>query len=253
MSTGNVNKEFSDFGRRMTIIAVFTLLSMIFGFLGGIFLIFAIISYVFAFIIIILFLLVLGNTNRAGKELNNKELLAFRPKFFWGTVIRFIGQILWSIGLWAIADIVSRGGSGPIGGFVLLMVIGAIIIIVGSILRYMAWGGLATFFEEDRQIFTHDMSGRANTGAKLCKIACILDMTIILSGIGDLLRVIGYFMLSIIKKIGGAPAQPVYQPAAPQAAPLPAPSAVGPNFCPNCGSSVTSGARFCPNCGSDIN
>ncbi|MFX1445693.1 MAG: zinc-ribbon domain-containing protein [Promethearchaeota archaeon] len=252
MSSTNINKEFTNFGRRMTIIAVFTLLSMIFGFIGGIIIIFAVISYIFAFIIIILFLLVLGNTNRAGRVLNNKELLNFRPRFFWGTVIRFIGQILWTIGLWTILNIISQGASRPIGGLILLMVIGAIIIIAGSILRFFAWGGIATFFEENIQIFNSEISGRANTGAKLCKIATILDMSIILSGIGDILRIIGYFMLSVTKRLGEAPVQPVYQPTTPQPALTPAPPSAGPNFCPDCGSSVTPGARFCPNCGSDL-
>jgi len=253
MSSANVNKEFTDFGKRMKTIAILTLLSTILGIIGAFFPVLGlIVTIVFGLLIIIFFLLVLGNTNRAGKELNNKELLNFRPRFLWGTVIRFIGQIMWSIGFWAIGDIISRGASTPIGGFILLIVIGVILIIVGSILRFKAWGGLAIFFETNVQLLTPNISGRANTGAKLCKIASILDMTIILSFIGEILRIVGYFMLSIIKNIGQAPAQPIYQTAAPQPTPTPAPSAPSASFCPNCGSSVVSGARFCPNCGSDL-
>jgi len=241
MSSANINKEFTAFGKRMKIIAILTIIGLILRFIVPI-------GYsIVSFIIIIFFLLVLGNTKRAGRELNNKELLDFKPRFFWGTIIRFIGQGLWVIGIGAIGDI-------PIGSLILMLVIGTILIIVGSILRYKAWSGLATFFDENVQLFTQRISGKANTGAKLCKIATLLDMTIILAliGISDILRIIGYFMLSGTKRIGQAPAQAVYQPATPQPAIVSTPSAPSATFCPNCGSSVVSGAKFCPNCGSDI-
>ena len=245
MSSANINKEFTDFGKRMKTIAILTLISFILGIVGALVFIVQIGAYILSFIIIIFFLLVLGNTKRAGRELNNKELLDFKPRFLWGTVIRFIGQAILIIGLAFITNL---------GGVILIIVISLILIIVGSILRYKAWSGLATFFDENVQIFTPRISGKANTGAKFCKIATILDMTIILSffGIPDILRIIGYFMLSGTKRIGQAPAQPVYQPAAAQPATISTPSAPSANFCPNCGSTVVSGAKFCPNCGSDI-
>lgn len=240
MSSADINKEFADFGNRMTIIAILTLLSLILGILGAFVFLFAIISYVFAFIIIIFFLLVLGNTKRAGRGLNNRELLDFAPRFFWGTIIRFIGQIFWGIGWLSIVDLW------------VMAIIGAVLIIVGSILRYTAWGGLQTFFETNSQLFPADISYKGNSGAKLCKIATILDMTIILAFIGEILRIIGYFKLASTKNIGGAPIQTAYQPTAPQPSTVSVPSATSANFCPNCGSSVVSGARFCPNCGSDL-
>ena len=240
MSGVNINKEFTDFGTRMIAIAILTLLSMIFGILGIFTFVFTIISWVFDIVLIILFLLILGNTKRAGRELNNKELLDFKPKFFWGTVIWFIGRAMGNIAFWTYIWI--------------FLIIGIVLIIVGSILRFKAWSGLAIFFDANVQLFTQDISGKANTGAKLCKIATIFDMTVILSFVGEILRIIGYFMLSVTRGMEKTPGQPAYQaPAAqPAPAPTPAPSTSGPNFCPNCGSSVTSGARFCPNCGSDI-
>lgn len=240
MSSANVNKEFADFGNRMNIIAILTLLSFILGIVGAFVPIVGIVALVFGLIIIIFFLLVLGNVKRAGRELNNNELLAFTPRFLLGTIIRFIGQILWSIGWLSIGDLW------------IMVVIGVVLIIVGSILRYMAWGGLQTFFGMNSQLFPSDISVKGNKGAKLCKIATILDMTIFLSIIGELLRIFGYFKLASTKNLTGAPAQPLYQPAAPQPISAPAPSAPSANFCPNCGSSVVSGARFCPNCGSDL-
>ena len=240
MSSANINKEFTDFGKRMKTIAILTLLSFILGIIGAFAFIIQIGAYILSFIIIIFFLLVLGNTKRAGRELNNNELLAFKPRFLFGTIMRFIGQIILSIGFMLIEDLW------------VMIIIGLLLIIVGSILRYKAWSGLQTFFVTNSQLFPQDISYKGNKGAKLCKIAIILDMTIFLSFIGEILRIIGYFKLASTKNLGGAPAQTLYQPATPQPATVSIPSAPSANFCPNCGSTVVSGARFCPNCGSDI-
>ena len=240
MSTANVNKEFVDFGNRINIIAILTLLSLILGIIGAFVAIVGIIALFFNLIIIIFFLLVLGNLKRAGRELNNKELLAFTPRFLFGTIIRFIGQVLWSIGWWSIADLW------------ILVVIGVLLIIFGSILRYMAWGGLQTFFDTNSQLFPQDISFNGSKGAKFCKIATILDMTIILSLIGEILRIIGYFKLASTKNLVEGPVQPIYQPISPQPTAAPVSPISTAKFCPSCGSSIVSGARFCPNCGSEI-
>ena len=174
MSSANINKEFTDFGKRMKTIAILTLLSFILGIIGAFAFIIQIGAYILSFIIIIFFLLVLGNTKRAGRELNNNELLAFKPRFLFGTIMRFIGQIILSIGFMLIEDLW------------VMIIIGLLLIIVGSILRYKAWSGLQTFFVTNSQLFPQDISYKGNKGAKLCKIATILDMTIFLSFIGEI-------------------------------------------------------------------
>jgi len=241
MSDSNINKEFGDFGKRMKVIAILTLISFILGIVGAIFWPIAFVALVLSLVIIIFFLLVLGNVKRAGRVLNNKELLNFTPKFLLGTIIRFIGQTLWGIGWLAIEDLW------------IMVVIGVVLIIMGSILRLIAWKGIQTFFETNVQLFPQDISEKGISGGKLCKISTIFDMTIILSFVGEILRIIGYFKLSSTKDLIGAPAQTIMQPIAPQAASAPAPSASSANFCPDCGSPVSSGARFCPGCGSSIN
>jgi hypothetical protein len=133
-----------------------------------------------------------------------------------------------------------------------LVLIGIGLIIIGSILRYKAWGGLETFFQTNMQLFPPKLANNGRSGSKICKISIILDMTIFLSFIGEILRIIGYFTLGPLKELVGAPAQQAYQPAAPIPSPAVAPSAQTANYCPNCGSSLNSGARFCAECGSDI-
>ena len=92
MSVGNINKEFGNFGKRMKVIAILTLLSFILGIIGIFVLVIGYVAIVFSFIIIIFFLLVLVSLKRAGRILDNKELLGFIPRFLIGTIMRFIGQ-----------------------------------------------------------------------------------------------------------------------------------------------------------------
>jgi len=242
VATSQVYKEFSEFGGKMTAIAILTLLSFILSIVGAFVPIVGFISLGLQLVIIIIFLLVLGNTKRAGKTLNNQNLLDFSPKFLWGTIIRFVGQVLMSIGF-------------LFGSWIILLVlvlIGIGLIIIGSILRYMAWGGLETFFQTNMQLFPPKLGNNGRSGAKTCKIATILDMTIILSFIGEIIRIIGYFILGPLKELVGAPAQQAYQPAAPVPRPAAMPSASTANYCPNCGASISAGAKFCAECGSDI-
>jgi hypothetical protein len=243
MSNTNVNREFVIFGKRIKVIAILTLLSLILGIVGAFIPLVGIIALIFSLIIIIYFLLVLGNVKRAGKELNSKELLAFTPRFIIGTIVRFIGQALMSVGSLYINQLTVIIG---------LIVIGVVLIIIGSVLRYKAWGGLQTFFITNFQLFPPQISDNGISGAKLCKIATILDMTIFLSFIGEILRIIGYFKLAATQNLVGAPTQPIYQPTTPQPISTKTPSAPSINFCPNCGSSVSSGAKYCPACGSQI-
>ena len=243
MSGTNINKEFADFGKRMNVIAILSLLSLIVVFIGIFFWPAVLIGLIFSLIIIIFFLLVIGNIKRAGRELNNKELLDFTPRFLFGTIIRFIGQASVTIGLVFLENPWIMVG------------IGVVLIIVGCILRYKAWGCMQGFFETNAQLFPQDISMNGSKGSKLCKIGALLDLIAFfpLDVIGKILRIIGYFKLASSKNLLGAPAQPIYQPAEPQPISTQAPSAPSANFCPDCGSPVSSGARFCPGCGSSIN
>lgn len=240
MSGTNIYKEFAEFGKRMNVIAILTLLSFILGIIGAFIPPIGFIGLVLSLIIIIFFLLVLGNIKRSGRELNNSNLLAFTPRFLWGTIIRFVGQSLWIIGWISIEDLW------------LMAIIGLVLIILGCILRYKAWHGMEVFFDANTQLFPQEISMNGSKGSKLCKIATILDIFPFISFIGDILRIIGYFKLASTKDLLGAPAEPVSQQAEAQPISTQIPSAPSASFCPSCGSSVSSGARFCPECGSAI-
>ena len=121
--------------------------------------------------------------------------------------------------------------------------------LIAAIFNILAWGKLEDFFRANMNMFPADIGNDARSGANLCKVGAILNITIILAFIGDILRIIGYFKLAALKNLGGAPSAPAARPTAPT--PAPAPVAVE-RFCPNCGSSITPGVNYCPSCGSEI-
>ena len=254
MSSQNVNRELSDFGRRMNTIAILTLIGLI-GSLIGIFLFLgSIISFVMGIIIIIFFLMVIGNIKRAGRTLNNENLLGFPLKFILGTIVRVIGMLFFEVGLSILFEILFFSGAMMFFTVsIVLIVIGIALIEIGSVLRLLAWSGLETFFKANMQLFPQVIGSDARSGSKLCKIGCIIDMLIFIPFVGDILRIIGYFKLAKLKVLVGGPAQPAYQPAYQPPAPQPTPvSGASANYCPNCGNSIVSGAKYCPDCGSEI-
>jgi hypothetical protein len=254
MTSENAFRELAEFGRRMNTIAILTLIGFIMGIIGLFVPIVGLISLVISFVIIIMFLLVVGNIKRTGLIFNDLNLQGFPLKFILGTIIRFIGLIFWEVG-WTILFIWLFGDYGN-GTFliisIVLIIIGASLVIIGSILRYLAWSGLETFFKTNMEVFPPNIGMDGRKGASNCKTATIFDMLIFLSFIGDIFRIVGYFKLASLQRLVGAPAPPKYKPIAPMPSPAVAPSAKTANYCPNCGSSISSGARFCAECGSDI-
>jgi len=241
MSNESLKREFGDFSKKMSAIAILTLINLPLGIIGGFIPIVGFIVLIMNVIIIIFFLLLLGDLKKAGKILNNGDLLAFTPKFLWGTIIRFVGQVFLVIGLILI-------GQGALRPSIIIILIGIGLIIGGSILRLLAWSGLQTFFMANLNLFPADVGNDGVDGAKYCKIATIFDMTIILNFIGEILRIIGYFKMSSWN-LEEAPLQPTPQQIAPLPPPIEAPSA---NYCPSCGSEIGDGVNFCPHCGAEI-
>ncbi len=255
----NVNKEFYEFGSRMYLIAILTLITLIVGIVGwfiNINTVIIVVNGILGFIIFIIFLLVLGDIKSAGKMLNNDELLSFRSKFIAGYIIKFIGNLIFAaVAVFLIAMLL--GGYYYIGALLvagIIVFVGIIILLIGAILLILAWSNLESFFSHNMDLFPQNIGYDSKNGAHKCKIAAILDITIILIFVGDILRMIGYFKLAALKNLVGAPAPQTYAqqaPAQPAYTQPPAPAATS-NFCPSCGSAITPGIKFCPSCGSEI-
>lgn len=252
MSNADIYREFEDFSNKMMPIAILTLILLTWSFFSGIFgIIGLMITLGLNVVIIIFFLLVIGDLKKAGRMLNNnKELLGFPLKFILGTIIRIVGIGFLNIGILILGLIISidKVTIPMLALSISLILIGIGLIIGGSVLRLLAWSGLEKFFEYNAQLFPREIAIDGKKGAYFCKIGAILDMTIILGFIADILRIYGYFKMSSWK-LTSAPAQPIPQPEMPMQAPVEAPSI---NYCPNCGSEISMGARFCPSCGANI-
>ncbi len=70
-------------------------------------------------------------------------------------------------------------------------------------MRLLAWSQLEKFFTNNVSLFSQNISDDAKAGAKLCKIGAILDITIILGVIGEILRIVGYFKLASLRNLTG--------------------------------------------------
>ena len=103
MANPQVNDEFSRFGIIMIIIAILTLLN----FIWTILILFLpirspldlIVSIIITISIAILFILECINIIRAGKKLNDPNLIAFSPKFIVGTIIKVVGDQLFVLAI----------------------------------------------------------------------------------------------------------------------------------------------------------
>lgn len=197
MSNTDVNREFSEFGGRMKVIAILTLISVVIGIFTGINTSAGFFDAVIGFVVFIFYILILGDIKSAGVMLNNRNLLSFRSKIITSFILGIIGMIIFTTGLAGIGITIFF-----IGNLLLLpipvtfVIIGIIVLLITAIMQIQAWGSLESFFTNNTTLFPQEIANDARTGAKLCKIGAILDLTVILMFIGDILRVIGYFKLA---------------------------------------------------------
>ena len=192
MSKTDVNKEFSEFGGRMKVMAILTCISIAVGIFTGVFTSVGFAEAVIVFVVFIFFILVLGDIKSAGNMLNNKNLLSFRSKIINSFILGIIGIIIFTAGLVGLGITIFFIGDLALSIIpVTILIIGFIFLLIAAILQIQAWGRLESFFTNNMTLFPQEVAKEAKTGAKLCKIGAILDITDILLFIGNLLTAIG--------------------------------------------------------------
>ncbi len=243
----------------------------------GALLLFVFIPYL-AFVIIpihfILTMVAIRNIKNMNRELNNTFLHNFHSKYLTASIVKFIGSIILHLGAALIAAIIAFG---PIFDFlyflpftglpsaIILLVIGFIIMIIGSSVEVGAWDDLKFFIQDNKQMVparnlkdTLTSIENLRTGALMWALGFLIIPIII----GWIFQLVGYFGLSNISKWGMkiepiTPVTQTYQPisSAPQRfqpvstlTPEPQPEDVI-KFCPMCGAKVTEGAKYCGECG----
>ncbi len=253
MSNIDVHRKFSEFGNKMNTIAILTIVSLILGiiawvarFIGFIYLVVIIVTLAF-------FFSALGNIKEANNTLNNQNLLEYRSKLILAFIFFTIGMFFFVTGIVGLY-IVSNAGAilAAIIVFAVFLIIGITFLIIAAVFSIIAWSRLESFFTYNTTLFPQNIGNDARIGANLCKIASILDLTIILTIIGNILRIIGYFKLASLKNSAGAPAARLapLSPGQPIQT-LPATKETT-NFCPKCGHPIKGKGDFYPEHGSSI-
>ena len=242
----DTNYQFSQFGKKMLTLAILSIISFIFGVIGNIAWPFMIINWILQVVLLSILISAIGHTKEANEVLNNADVGNFCRKIKSAAILTIIGLLFFYIGY-----IIILAGAWP---GIILMIPGIILLIIAGIKRIQGWSDLKGFFRDNKAMFPGDTGKKAETGSQLLMIGAIFYLTIILMIVGFILDVIGYFMLSSLKDIGGEPGKkPVAQPAKAVAkTPAEPAKAGGKGFCPNCGSPVEGKEKYCGSCGSEI-
>ena len=204
-----VNKEFSEFGTKMLILAILSLISFVLGVIAYVIPAVQYVNWAFLVVSIVVLILALGNIKTAGEALdNNANLSSFRSKIIVALILALIGTIFITVGLASIYAIINSGidlGSPEaIQGYIsfgILILIGIVVLVVGAVFEIIAWGSLRDFFKNNLSKFPEGIGKNAETGCFLMKLGAIFILTFILAVVGFILRVIGYFMMSKLKDL----------------------------------------------------
>ncbi len=255
--SSDVNTKFQQFGSKVLALAILALLSFIFGLSGyfnsgvmGV-------NFAVQLGLFIVLLLALKDIKEIGYALNNRLLLEFRAKLLYAIVLFIIGFIFFFGGFAGIiAVFIFSPSIAAFAALIVFLVIGIIILIIAAALRIQAWSRCNEFFKANSSMFPPNIANNAIDGSKYLKIAAILYLTVILTFIGSILELVGYFKLASLRNLGETSPQP--SAAGPSTGPAYIPSeekkasASDAQFCPHCGSSIKPGVKFCPNCGSQL-
>ena len=262
MSDINLNKEFASIGNKALVLAILEIFFLIFLLIfmfGGWFLVFFIIPLLIA--IMVIRLLIVGSLNKANYALNNFRLSQSKGKITTSTILFFIGNIFFMGALAGLSLVLRQEepSSGQVVPLIFLVIIGIILLFISGFQEYQGWDRLQIFIDQNRTMFPPSIANSGNSGTSLLKIGGIFNIFIILTFIGSILRIIGFFILVSLKKLEDEPplSTPPAQPAPatqlpPVSAPATEPTEPTKRFCPNCGAPVTGTEKYCAMCGSEL-
>lgn len=236
----DIRQEFSEFGKKMKIVAIMTVLAII-PYLG----------FILSFIGFVFAIMALSDIRNANNKLKQSSLENYRSKFSIAIVVRIISTVISGVG-----SFYSLGKPFffSILISILMLIIFIIINIIAGAIEMDAWRSLTDFFNQNRSLFPTNIALEASEGSDKLRTAAlmsVLSFLIITILIGWIFQIVGYFKLAkleeIIRYTETTPTTP--EPSTQQVA-LSAPTPSNTNFCSNCGAKITGEGKFCGKCGS---
>jgi len=237
----DISEEFSEFGKKMKIIAIMIVLSII-PFVGTIL---SLIGSIFA-------IMALSDIRNANYKLKQSSLDNYRTKYSRAIVFKIISTVISGA-----VSFYSLSNPFHIGTFTILpTIISFIISIIAAAIEMDAWRSLTDFFNQNRSLFPTYIALEASEGSDKLRTAAIMNVLsflIIPIVIGFILQVVGYIKLAKLEETNRysktTPAIPVPSTQEVSVA-APPPSKI--SFCPSCGAKMTGEWKFCEECGSEL-
>ena len=180
-----LQKELMDFGKKMWLIGIFSLLSI---FLSG----------VFEFLSFIVLLLSLGHIKRIYKMLDDYNLKRFRSNIINAVIVGIIGITIITVvtALLAVFVVVPVVGQGEVTEaseisflFNFGMGIGILavaVMILSTIFMMMAWSDLHAFFRNHEDMFSGTLGKDVRTGSKRLRRSYLLELIVMVVALGML-------------------------------------------------------------------
>ncbi len=249
MSNIDVKSEFLEFGKKMKIVGIMTILVII-PYVGSF----------LSFIGLIFGLMALGDIRNANNKLNQGSLENYRSKYISAIVIRIISTAISAIGSfytsnWVIDFVFTFNFSAIIGSAVILLITFVLNIIAAAI-EMDAWRSLTDFFNQNRTLFPQHIATEAADGSDKLRSAAlmnILSFLIITILIGWILQIVGYFKLAKLEEITRySDTTPTTTVPIEELESQPTTPTLELKYCPNCGAKVSGEGKYCVECGSEL-
>jgi len=205
MSKQNVLRYFEEFGDKMYVLAILSIVSI---FTGG----------VVQLVMWIILFLSLKHLKNANQELNDKNLEEFRSKLIYAVIISLTGVVIvFIVGAILFFQFfqLMQGISGPttpnLENMFLIMslaliiaIISLVISIAGITLVMLAWKNLNIFFRNNREMFPEQIAEDAIDGSKKLKTAYLLELIAMIIGM-VIIAVVFISVPILINNIGTTP------------------------------------------------
>ena len=249
MSNIDVRSEFSEFGKKMKIVGIMTILVII-PYVGSF----------LSFIGLIFGLMALGDIRNANNKLNQSSLENYRSKYISALVIRIISTAISAIGSFFtsnwVLNFLSTFNLSAIMGAAVILLITFVLNIMAGVIEMDAWRSLTDFFNQNRTLFPQHIAAEAAEGSDKLRSAAlmnILSFLIITILIGWILQIIGYFKLAKLEEITRySDTTPITAAPVEEVMPQPSSPTSKLNFCPSCGAKVSGEGKYCVECGSEL-